>query len=82
MISTDLGRALVESYLSRPKHIVIGSVRDQSSLNSTSMKAFKPAAGSRLVLVKISNESKTDATDAVEAIKSAGISSLDVVVAN
>ena len=82
MINPGLGRALVESYLSRPNHTVIGSVRNESSPNTTSLKAFKPAAGSRLIVVKISNESKTDTADAVEAIKSAGVSSLDVVIAN
>jgi norsolorinic acid ketoreductase len=68
--------------LSRPDHTVIGSVRDESSATAASLKAFEPAAGSRLILVKISNESKTDPAEAVETIKAAGISSLDIVIAN
>ncbi|OTB08283.1 hypothetical protein M426DRAFT_264909 [Hypoxylon sp. CI-4A] len=77
-----LGRGLAEAYLSRPNHTVIGSVRDESSPTAASLKAIKPAAGSRIILVQISNASKTDAEKAVETIKAAGIDSLDIVIAN
>ncbi|KAI1332113.1 Nor-1 [Xylariaceae sp. FL0255] len=74
-----LGRGLVEAYLSRPEHLVIASVRDTAN---ASLKDIKPAPGSRLVLVEISNVSETDPAVAVEAIRSAGISSIDIVIAN
>ncbi|KAI0475392.1 Nor-1 [Xylariaceae sp. FL0804] len=77
-----LGRALAEAYLSRPNHVVVGSVRDPSSASAASLKEFKAADGSRLVLVRISNESRGDSAAAVEAMRSAGVSSLDLVVAN
>ncbi|KAI0421151.1 Nor-1 [Xylaria grammica] len=77
-----LGRALAEAYLSRPDHVVIGSVRDESSESAASLKAFKPASGSRVIVVKIANDSDTDPAAAVETIKAAGVSSLDIVIAN
>ncbi|KAI1193933.1 Nor-1 [Nemania serpens] len=77
-----LGRALAEAYLLRPDHVVIGSVRDESSASATSLKAFKAASGSRVIVVKIANDSETDAAAAVDTIKAAGVSSLDVVIAN
>ncbi|KAI0380234.1 Nor-1 [Hypomontagnella monticulosa] len=81
-VNRGLGRALAEAYLARPNHIVIGSVRDESSTSAASLKAVKPATGSRLILVKISNDSKTDPAKAVETIKAAGVEWLDIVIAN
>ncbi|KAI1170395.1 Nor-1 [Nemania sp. FL0916] len=78
-----LGRALAEAYLSRPDHVVIAAVRDDTSESSSSLKAIKPASSSsRVIVVKIANDSETDAAAAVDTIKAAGISSLDVVIAN
>ncbi|KAI1817364.1 Nor-1 [Poronia punctata] len=77
-----LGRALAEAYLSRPDHIVIGAVRDESHPTAQSLKEFKAASGSRVILVKIASDSETDAAAAVDAIKAAGVSLLDVVIAN
>lgn len=50
--------------------------------SAVSLKTLKAAEGSHLILVKIINESETDTAVAVEAIEAAGISSLDVVIAN
>ena len=61
---------------------MIGSVRDESSPASTSLRDIKPGSGSRLILVKIANTSRTDAAEAVEKLKAAGISSLGIVIAN
>ncbi|KAI0467182.1 Nor-1 [Xylaria cf. heliscus] len=77
-----LGRALAEAFLSRPDHIVIGSVRDSSSASAASLRSFKAAAGSRVIVVKIANDSETDTAAAVEAIRAAGVASLDVVIAS
>lgn len=48
----------------------------------TTLTSFKPAQGSKLLVVKIENESSTDPAAAVKQIKEAGISSLDIVIAN
>jgi NAD(P)-dependent dehydrogenase (short-subunit alcohol dehydrogenase family) len=80
--SRSLGKALVQTYLSRPNHIVVGSVRDKASPHAQELKTLPTAAGSRLFLVKIENTSLTDPTDAVKDLKFAGIDSLDIVIAN
>ncbi|KAK9327026.1 hypothetical protein V1520DRAFT_349939 [Lipomyces starkeyi] len=49
--SRSLGKALVQTYLSRPNHIVVGSVRDKASPNAQELNTLPPAAGSRLFLV-------------------------------
>lgn len=58
--------------------MVIASVRNTES---TTLKDIIPAEGSKLQLVKIEAASATDATEAVEQIKAAGITALDVVIA-
>jgi norsolorinic acid ketoreductase len=64
-----------------PNTTVIVGVRDPSTTGKLS--AFKPASGSKLIVVKIDNASTTDAKDAVEILKSEhGISHIDVVIAN
>ncbi|KAI5862506.1 putative aflatoxin biosynthesis ketoreductase nor-1 [Durotheca rogersii] len=74
----SIGRALVEAYLSRPNHTIIGAVRNPES---TTLKNVKPAEGSKLLLVKIEATSETDPAAAIEQIRAAGITSLDVVIA-
>ncbi|KAK8099641.1 uncharacterized protein PG998_012882 [Apiospora kogelbergensis] len=73
-----IGRALAEAYLSRPNHNVIASVRNPEG---TTLKAFQPAEGSRLLVVKIEATSASDPAAAIETIKAAGITALDVVIA-
>lgn len=46
------------------------------------MKEIKPAAGSSLLVVKIENTSDADAAEAVKTITAAGITALDIVIAN
>lgn len=70
---------MTEAFLSRPNHTVVAAVRDVAA---TTLEDYKPAEGSKLVLVKIENRSRTDAAQAVDEIKKKGITSLDVVVAN
>lgn len=74
-----IGRGLAEALLSRPDHVVIAAVRDVAS---TTLKEYKSAEGSRLVLVKIENANNADPAAAIEQIKAAGIASLDIVIAN
>lgn len=77
-----MGRAFVEAFLSRPNHTVIGAVRDPGSSSSQSLKSVTTGQGSSLLLVKIDSASLTDSSVAVETIKEAGISHLDIVIAN
>ncbi|KAK8055025.1 hypothetical protein PG993_000252 [Apiospora rasikravindrae] len=72
-----IGRSLAEAYLARPNHTVIASVRNPES---TTLKDVKPAAGSRLLIVKIEAKSAGDAAAAVEQVKAAGITALDIVI--
>lgn len=69
---------MTEKYLARPNHTVIAAVRKLD----TTLKDVTPAEGSKLVLVKIENESASDPAAAVEQLKAAGITHLDVVIAN
>lgn len=77
-----IGRAIAEKYLLRPYHIVIGSVRDASAPRSEEIKRLSTAEGSRLHLVSIENTSLTDPKDAVKDIEAAGITHIDIVIAN
>lgn len=77
-----IGRGLAEAYLSRPNHVVIGSVRDTQAKGLQELKDFSPALGSRLLLVAIESTSTTDSPKAVEDIKAAGFNHLDLVIAN
>jgi NAD(P)-dependent dehydrogenase (short-subunit alcohol dehydrogenase family) len=80
--SGGLGKALLQVYLSRPNHIVIGSVRDTASAKAQELKKLPTAAGSRLLLVKIESTSLTDPAGAVKELQAAGIDNLDIVIAN
>ncbi|KAJ4387611.1 hypothetical protein N0V93_008207 [Gnomoniopsis smithogilvyi] len=74
-----IGRGLAEAFLSRPNHIVIAAVRNPET---TTLKDFKATEGSKLILVKIENTSTTDPAAAVEQMRAAGITTLDIVIAN
>ncbi|ROV94759.1 hypothetical protein VMCG_08857 [Cytospora schulzeri] len=73
-----IGRALAEAYLSRPNHVVIGSVRNPET---TTLRDFKPAEGSELLLVKAEATLTEDFSEAIEQVKTAGITSLDILIA-
>ncbi|KAG8156491.1 hypothetical protein KVR01_013595 [Diaporthe batatas] len=74
-----IGRALAEAYLSRPNHVVIGSVRNP---DTTTLRDYVPAPGSKLLLVKIEATSLSDPAEAVKQLGTEGITSLDIVIAN
>ena len=63
-----LGKALLEAYLARPHHIVVGSVRDKSTPEAQALLGLSPAEGSKLLLVKIDNQSVTDAIEAAKEL--------------
>lgn len=73
-----IGRGLAESFLSRPNHVVIAAVRNLD----TTLKDYAPAEGSKLLVVKIENESASDPATAVQQIVDAGVEHLDLVIAN
>ncbi|KAK0732049.1 hypothetical protein B0H67DRAFT_631846 [Lasiosphaeris hirsuta] len=77
-----IGKTLVQTYLLRPDHIVIGSVRDRASPNAQELQDLPTATGTRLLLVNIESSSPTDATNAVKDLRAAGIGHVDVVIAN
>lgn len=74
-----IGRGLAQAFLSRPHHTVVAAVRNPES---TTLKDFKAAEGTKLVLVKIENTSTTDPSAAVKQIEAACITTLDIVIAN
>lgn len=49
-VSRGIGKALAETYLSKPNHTVIGSTR---SGDDAELKSLSPADGSNVILVKV-----------------------------
>lgn len=78
-VSRGLGKTLAETYLSKPNHTVIGSTR---SGDDTELKAFAPADGSKVILVKIESSTLSDPEAAVKDLTVAGIDHVDIVIAN
>ncbi|KAH8588210.1 hypothetical protein B0O99DRAFT_555484 [Bisporella sp. PMI_857] len=81
-VSSGIGKALAEYYLSKPTHTVIGSVRDSSTPSVAELKSTTPASGSKLLLVHIESTSSEDPKKALVDIKAAGIEHVDIVFAN
>ncbi|KAK3373684.1 hypothetical protein B0T24DRAFT_657468 [Lasiosphaeria ovina] len=80
--SRGIGKTLVQTYLARPNHIVVGSVRDTVSTNAEALRSLSAADGSRLLLVNIESTSYADPTAAVRELEAAGIDHVDIVIAN
>ncbi|OTA97782.1 hypothetical protein M434DRAFT_26518 [Hypoxylon sp. CO27-5] len=81
-VSTGIGRELAERYLERPNHIVVGSIRDESKPEISTLKNAKVAPGSRLLLVHIESTSFTDTANALNAVVESGIDHVDIIIAN
>ncbi|KZF25853.1 NAD(P)-binding protein [Xylona heveae TC161] len=81
-VSRGIGKTLAETYLLRPNHIVIGSVRDKTASNARSLAILPAAKGSRMHLIQIESTSSTDPANAVKELEAAGIDHIDVVIAN
>ncbi|KAI0434029.1 hypothetical protein F5Y09DRAFT_297529 [Xylaria sp. FL1042] len=75
-----IGRSLAEAFLARPNHTVIGSVRDKTSSTAEELKAVAPAAGSRLILVKIDGTNFSDAAEAIKEAEAAGVDHIDIAI--
>ncbi|EOD46371.1 putative aflatoxin biosynthesis ketoreductase nor-1 protein [Neofusicoccum parvum UCRNP2] len=82
-VNRGIGRALFETYLSRPSHIVIGGVRDPASPISQSLHALPTGPNSKAIIIKIDSASETDARDAVQSLQANhDIPALHLVIAN
>ncbi|KAK4446951.1 NAD(P)-binding protein [Podospora aff. communis PSN243] len=80
--SRGIGKALAETYLLRPNHTVIASVRNLSSPSAQALESLSAATGSRLLLAKIENTNPTDPAEAIKQLQDAGIDHIDVAIAN
>ncbi|KAK9417259.1 putative Ketoreductase (KR) domain-containing protein [Seiridium unicorne] len=81
-VNKGIGSALARAYLSRPKYVVVGNVRNDNALEVAELKAFSKGSSSKLFLVNIESSSITDPTKAIEELKSAGINHINVFIAN
>ncbi|KAF0316359.1 aflatoxin biosynthesis ketoreductase nor-1 [Colletotrichum asianum] len=77
-----IGKGLLEKYLARPNHTVIGTVRDPDHELSKALASLPKANGSSLVLIKFDITVKTDGLEAVKQLETQGIDHLDVIIAN
>ncbi|KAF2188495.1 NAD(P)-binding protein [Zopfia rhizophila CBS 207.26] len=77
-----IGKGLTEAYLQRPNHTVVGSVRDSTSPAYDELKKSPAASGSRLILVTLDSSQLEDPAKAIKAASEAGITHLDIVIAN
>ncbi|KAL4957409.1 NAD(P)-binding protein [Aspergillus filifer] len=79
-VRQGIGRSLLETYLSRPSHIVIGTVRNPDAIPD--LQAIPTAEGSKLLLVSIENTNPADQARALATVKAAGIDHIDIFIAN
>lgn len=78
-----IGLNLLTTYVSRPNTTVIAGVRDPSAFLLKALTAVHRDPSSTLIIVKIDNNSATDAKAAAEFLQSEhNISKLDTVIAN
>ncbi|KAH7377941.1 hypothetical protein BKA64DRAFT_698373 [Cadophora sp. MPI-SDFR-AT-0126] len=81
-VTRGIGKALLQSYLSRPNHIVIGTVREKSSHHAIELTLLLKASNTILILLSVESTSTTEPTSAIPELLAVGISMLDVVIAN
>ncbi|RAH42319.1 NAD(P)-binding protein [Aspergillus brunneoviolaceus CBS 621.78] len=80
-VSKGIGRGLVEAYLARPNHLVIGSLRDLAA-STAELESLQTASGSKVLLVQIENTSVKDPKQALDVVRAAGIEHIDIFIAN
>ncbi|PWY80836.1 NAD(P)-binding protein [Aspergillus sclerotioniger CBS 115572] len=78
--SRGIGRTLVETFLLRPNHIVIGTVRNTAADYVKDVESLPKVDGSRLQLIKIESSNSTDPATAINDL--VDIDHIDVVIAN
>lgn len=81
-VTKGIGKTLLSTYLLHPNYTVIGSVRDKASPAAQALTTLPTAPGSRLYIITIESSSFTDPGTAANEILEAGISHLDIVIAN
>ncbi|KAK8071363.1 aflatoxin biosynthesis ketoreductase nor-1 [Apiospora hydei] len=81
-VGRGIGNALAQSYLTRPNCTVVGSVRDENAPGVAALQSTAQDNNPKLLVVKIESASDTDAKDAVEMMKAAGIDHIDILIAN
>jgi len=80
-----IGRGLTEAFASRPNTTVIAAVRDPAAKSSKELETLGKELknGSKIIIVKISATSETEAREAVKSLQDEhAIDHLDVVIAN
>ncbi|KAK0112937.1 hypothetical protein ONS95_014655 [Cadophora gregata] len=78
-----IGRGLLEIYLSRADHDIIGTARHTSPSLLAELDAIPKGKNTRLILLKLDSASTTDASSVVEALKSTyQVTHIDTVIAN
>ncbi|KAJ8119111.1 hypothetical protein OPT61_g24 [Boeremia exigua] len=78
-----IGRELLERFVSRPNHLVIGAVRDSEATLSRELLSLQAGEGSKVIIVKIDSAIDSDAQAAITDIqKNHGIDKIDIVIAN
>ncbi|KAL3470434.1 hypothetical protein BJX99DRAFT_267448 [Aspergillus californicus] len=80
-VARGLGKALLEAYLSRPNHTVIGTIRSGDPSTSP-LLSLPTGPGSRVLLFTLESSNPSDYPALVTQIESAGITHLDVVIPN
>jgi NAD(P)-dependent dehydrogenase (short-subunit alcohol dehydrogenase family) len=70
----------VETFLLRPKHTIIASVRDTAADYVKELESLPKADGSRLQVVKIESSNSADPVAAIKALTD--VDHIDIVVAN
>ncbi|KAK9780687.1 putative aflatoxin biosynthesis ketoreductase nor-1 protein [Seiridium cardinale] len=81
-VNKSIGSALARVYLSRPKYVVVGSVRNDNAPGVAELKACSKGSGSKLLLVNIESSSLKDPTRAIKELEYAGINHIDILIAN
>ncbi|KAL5334400.1 hypothetical protein BJX70DRAFT_405458 [Aspergillus crustosus] len=81
-LAPGLGKALLETYLARPNHTVIGTVRDLSAPATKSLDSIPKASGTKLLTFQLEVTNPEHYPALISAITSAGIHHLDIVIAN
>jgi norsolorinic acid ketoreductase len=66
----------------RDNTTVVAAVRNPQSAEAKELSSLPTGTGSKLIVVKVDAGSDTDALEAVKSIKTEGVTSLDIVIAN
>lgn len=77
-----IGKGLLEIYLKRPHHIIIGAVRDLSTVQALNL--LPKASSTTFIIIKIDSGSDSDPSTAIKDLQSnhPEIQNIDLVIAN